>query len=99
MRLGKHISKDDNNWAVSSGKKLKASMRFKMKKIYVSILNELDNEKSDGKIDLDTFNRLRSRVLNMGNDQVRSMESEIDERYNVEFLNYHVEFRNPPEEG
>ena len=55
MRLGNHIDKAEDNWSISSGKKLKASMRFKMKKIYTSILNELDNEKSNGKIDLDIF--------------------------------------------
>lgn len=97
MRLGKHVDRNIDNWSVSSGKKLKASMRFKMKKIYTSILNELDNEKSNGKIDLDTFNKLRSKILNIGNDQVRTMESELDNHYNIEFLNYHVDFKIIPE--
>ncbi|TFH25909.1 hypothetical protein E4G67_00185 [Candidatus Bathyarchaeota archaeon] len=92
-KLSNHIKLAEDNWSIGSKKKLKVSTRHKMKKIFVGILYELDKEKSSGNIDEDTFKRLRSRILNLGNEQVRNMEIELDERYNVEALNYHIEFK------
>ena len=97
MRLGKHIEKKRDNWHEKSNKKLKASIRYKMKRIYVGILDSLDKERADGKIDDATFRKLRSKALNMGNDQIRNMEMELDNQYNVEFLNYHIDFKIIPE--
>lgn len=94
-KLSDHIDKKIDNWSIASGNKLKASMRNKMKKIFVGILDALDNEKHRGNLTKETFGCLRSKVLGLGNDQIRCMEQEIDERYNIEALNYYVEFRNP----
>lgn len=93
MRLGKHIEKNTDNWYVKSKKKLSASVCHKMKRIYVGILEILDREKADGKIDDKTFRRLRSEVLNIGNDQVRRVKAELEESYNIEYLNYHIQFK------
>lgn len=93
MRLGKHIVKNTDNWYEKSKKKLNASIRYKMKRIYVEILNMLDKEFTDGNIDSKTFNRLRSKILNVGNDQVRNIELELEKQYNIEFLNYHIDFK------
>lgn len=92
-KLSDHIEKKDDPWSVASKRKLKASVRHKMRRIFVPILDALDKERDSGNIDDETRKRLRSRILNIGNDQVRNMEVELDARYNVEALNYHVEFK------
>lgn len=92
-KLSNHIDLATDNWSVGSKKKLKVSVRHKMKKIFVGILDILDKEKASGNIDEETFKRIRSRVLNIGNEQIRNMEIELDNRYNIEALNYHVEFK------
>lgn len=97
MRLGKHIEHKRDNWHDKSKKKLKASIRYRMKRIYVGILDSLDKERADGKLDEATFKKIRSKILNMGNDQIRNMESELDNQYNIEFLNYHIDFKIIPE--
>jgi len=99
MRLGKHVDKKTDNWSDKSKKKLKASVRHKMKRIYVGILDALDKERADGLLEDETFKKLRSKILNIGNDQIRNMESELDNQYNIEFLNYHIDFKiiPPPE--
>jgi len=95
-RLGKHKEVKTDNWSVGSKKKLVASTRHKMKRIYVGVLDALDKELSDGNIDKETFQRVRSKILNIGNDQIRNMELEL-QRYNVEFVAYHVDFKVIPE--
>ena len=92
-KLSDHIKHKDDNWSIASKNKLKASTRHKMRKTFVGILKELDIEKANGTISEDTHRRLRSKVLGMGNDGVRNMETELDSRYNVEFVNYHIEFK------
>ena len=92
-RLSKHTEINRDNWSVGSKKKLKASMRHKMRRIYVGFLDALDAEKTRGLISSEVAARLRSKALNMGNDQIRNMEMEIEERYNVEAINYHTEFK------
>jgi hypothetical protein len=92
-KLSNHIKLAEDNWSIGSKKKLKVSMRHKMKKIFVGILDVLDKEKLNGNIDEDTHKRVRSRVLNIGNEQIRNMELELDARYNIEALNYHIEFK------
>lgn len=92
-RLGRHVEKKTDNWSVGSKKKLKASMRHKMRRIYVGILDALDREKADGRIDGEAAARLRSKILNIGNDQIRNMEMELEDRYNVEAINYHINFK------
>ena len=95
MRLGKHIERNTDNWSMGSKKKLGASIRHKMKRIYVGILDALDKERISGNIDEDSAARLRSKILNIGNDQIRNIELELD-RYNVEALNYHIDFKVIP---
>jgi len=89
-RLGKHTEKAIDNYSVGSKKKLKASVEHRMKRIYVGILDALEKEKLSGNIDSRTFEILRSKILNIGNDQIRSIKKELDDKYNVEFLTYHV---------
>lgn len=96
MRLGKHIEVKSDNWSKSSKKKLSKAVEHKMKRIYVGLLDALDKEAVAGNITTECANRLRSKVLNIGNDQIRNMNLELD-KYNVEFIAYHYEFRNPPE--
>ena len=92
-KLSDHIEHAKDPWSVASKRKLKASMRHKIKRTFVPLLDALDKEKADGNIDSETHKRLRAKALNAGNDQIRNMELEIDNRYNVEALNYHIEFR------
>jgi len=95
-RLSRHIEVKNDNWSLSSKKKLGASIRHKMTRIYTGTLDALDKELSDDSIDEDAHRRLRSKILNFGNDQIRNMELEL-QRYNVEFVNYHIEFKVIPE--
>jgi len=89
-RLGKHIEHNVDNYSVGSKKKLKAQVEHRMKRIFVGILDLLDREHVSGNINEETFKSLRSQVLNIGNDQVRNIRKELDERYNVEFIAYHI---------
>lgn len=97
-KLSDHVELSEDPWYVASKRKLKASIEHKMKRIFVGTLEALDNEKSSGKISDETFKRLRQKILNIGNDQIRTMRMELDSRYNVESLNYHVEFKVQQEE-
>lgn len=92
-KLSDHIEHNTNPWYIASKRKLKSSVRHKMKRIFVGILDALDKEKENGQIDSEVYRRLRSRVLNAGNDQIRNMEIELDERYNIEALNYHIQMK------
>ena len=92
-KLRNHIDKNTDNWSISSKNKLRASVRHKMKRIYCGFLDALDKELDDAKIDRKTLKRLRSCALNYGNDQIRNFETELDRSYNIEFINYHIEFR------
>lgn len=92
-KLSDHIEHNKDDWWIASKRKLKNSMRHKIKRTFVAMLDALDEEKSNGSIDEATYKTLRSCALNAGNDQIRNMEIEIDNRYNVEALNYHIEFR------
>jgi len=98
-RLSKHVSKKDDNWAISSKKKLRASVEHKCKRIFVGALDLLDKERAIGNIGEEVFASLRARILNIGNDQIRNLRKEIDDRYNVEFIPYHMEFKVSPLEG
>jgi hypothetical protein len=93
MALSEHVEFKNDKWSVGSKKKLKVSLRNKMKRIFVGILNLLDNERLQGNISDRDASRLRSHILDIGNDQIRNMERELDERYNIEFMPYSIEFR------
>jgi hypothetical protein len=96
MRLGKHIEVKTDNWSKSSKKKLSKAVEHKMKRVYVGFLDSLDREVLAGNISKECAGRLRSKILNIANDQIRNVNLEL-EKYNVEFIAYHYEFRNPPE--
>lgn len=98
-KLSDHLEVKKDNWSVGSKKKLKESLKKKIRILYIGILQALDNEKTDGNIDYRTHKRLRSKVLNISNDQIRNVEMELDSRYNIEALNYRIEFRQPIEGG
>ena len=98
-RLSKHASKKNDNWVRSSKKKLKASVEHKCKRIYVGLLDLLDIERMSGRISDETCSGLRSKILSIGNDQIRNIKKEIDDRYNVEFIPYQMEFKVSPMEG
>ena len=97
MRLGNHVEKKMDNWSDKSRKKLAASMRYKMKKIYLGILESIEKEKYEGRIDEATCKTLRARALNLGNDNIRTMEMELEHKYNIEYINYHINFKIIPE--
>lgn len=89
-RLSQHLEKKEDNWSKGSKKKLRASIEHKMKRIFVGILDLLDKEQLSGNISKEVHSELRSKILNIGNDQVRNMRKELDERYNIEFIPYHI---------
>lgn len=95
-KLSDHIELKEDSWSKASKRKLKNFTAQKMRRIFVSILEALDNEKGSGNINSTTHKRLRSKILNIGNDQIRNMNIELDTRYNVEALNYHIEFLVKP---
>lgn len=95
-KLSDHIKLKEDSWSKASKRKLKNFAAQRMRRIFVSILEALDNEKNSGNIDDATHRRLRSKSLNIGNDQIRNMNIELDTRYNVEALNYHIEFPVKP---
>ena len=94
MRLGKHVEEKKDNWHLASKKKLGRAVEHKIKRIYVGILEALDKEVTDGNIKREVCSRMRSRVLNIANDQIRNVQLEM-EKYNVEFRPYHIRFENP----
>lgn len=98
-KLSDHITLKGDPWSVASKNKLKAAIKHKMKKIFIGILKEMEDECDAGTLSEEGFARLRSRTLNLGNDQVRFMESELDERYNVESVNYHIVLPVKPLDG
>lgn len=94
MRLGKHLEEKKDNWHIASKKKLGKAIEHKIKRIYVGILDALDKEVLSGNISKEVSSRMRSRILNIANDQVRNVQLEM-EKYNVEFRPYHIRFENP----
>ncbi len=92
-KLSDHVEHNNDDWYKASKRKLKASMRHKIKRTFVPVLDALDEERKSGNITEEMYKRMRSCALNAGNDQIRKMEIELDERYNVEALNYHIQFR------
>jgi|SRR5690606_14192227 len=98
MSLKKHLEKKTDKYSIGSREKLKAAMRHKIKKTFVSCLNLIESELVDKNIVSDeTFRTIRSKVLDIGNDQVRNMENEL-EKYNIEFIPYHIELKVIPME-
>ncbi len=91
--LEKHIEKKIDNYSIGSRQKLKAAMRHKVKRTFVGALDAIEKELGvpASKENEELFKKLRSKILSIGNDQIRNMEVEL-ERYNIEFIPYHVKF-------
>lgn len=94
--LEKHTEKKEDNYSKGSRNKLKAAMRHRLKKTFVGCLTALEEELGlpANKENQELFRRLRSKILSLGNDQVRNMEIEL-ERYNIEFIPYQIKFLQP----
>ena len=90
-RLEKHIEKKEDNYSIGSKAKLKAAVRHKIKRTFVGCLEHLEQELGlpENKDNEELFKRLRSKILSLGNDQIRNMETEVD-KYNIEFIPYHI---------
>lgn len=97
MSLKDHIDKKNDKYSIGSMAKLKAAMKHKISKTFVGSLESIELEISKLNIDSRTRNNflkaVRRRILGLGNDQIRNMEIEL-EKYNVEFIPYHVEFKS-----
>lgn len=94
MSLKDHIEKKEDSYSKGSRQKLKAAMRHKIKRTFVGCLDALEKElgiSDNDRVDNEMFKRLRSKILSIGNDQIRNMELEL-EKYNIEFIPYHVTF-------
>jgi len=89
VSLKEHIEKNVSSYFVGSRAKLAASMRHKIRRTFIAALECLEDELG---ADSEQFRRLRKDILREGNDQIRNMEAEL-EKYNIEFIPYHVEFR------
>lgn len=85
--LEKHTEKRTDNYSIGSRQKLKAAMRHKLKRTFVGALSAVEGELSPA--EKERFKRVRSKILSIGNDQIRNMEIEL-ERYNIEFIPYQI---------
>lgn len=92
--LEKHTEKKEDNYSIGSRQKLKAAMRHKIKRTFVEALNAVEAELTHE--EKERFKRIRSKILSVGNDQIRNMETEL-ERYNIEFIPYQIKILQPPE--
>jgi len=91
--LEKHTEKKEDNYSIGSRQKLKAAMRHKIKRTFVEALNAVEAELAPE--ERERFKRIRSKILSVGNDQIRNMETEL-ERYNIEFIPYQIKIMQPP---
>lgn len=96
MRLGKHTELKTDNYSRGSKKKLTKSIVHKIKRTFVACLDAVEKELGE---DSEEFKRIRRRVLGIGNDQIRNVETEIQERYNVEYVPYSIEMKVKPLDG
>lgn len=103
--LREHTEKRMDNWSRGSKEKLKASMRHKLKRVFVGCLDAIEKELGvgvglpDNDRNEVAFRKMRNKILGIGNDQIRNMEMELEERYNVEFIPYDITLKTLPREG
>lgn len=90
MSLRDHLDKKTDKYWVGSKEKLKSAMKHKIKRTFVGSLEILESELRNQP---ELYKRVRAKILSLGNDQVRNMEVEL-EKYNIEFIPYHIEFRS-----
>jgi hypothetical protein len=88
--LREHADKKDDRWSVGSRNKLKASMRYKIRRVFAACLDIIEHELELSKKDKGAFEKVRKKILGIGNDQIRNMEAEL-ERYNISYIPYHID--------
>lgn len=93
MSLGKHTKVASDNYSKGSKKKLQKNIVHRIKKIFVTCLDLIEDE-----LTFEQFNIVRKKILGVGNDQIRQLEAEL-QRYNVEYIPYHIEMKVKPIEG
>lgn len=93
--LKEHINKKNDNYSKGSRKKLAAAISNKIKRTFVGCLDVVERELGE---DSEEFKRIRRKILGIGNDQIRNMQLEL-EKYNVEFIPYHIEMKVKPIDG
>jgi hypothetical protein len=94
--LREHRQKKKDKYSVGSKEKLKAAIRHKIKRTFVGALDAIERELDEWDFSTkekdDFMYVIRRKVLGVGNDQIRNMETELD-KYNIEFIPYHIEFK------
>jgi hypothetical protein len=93
--LKDHLERKEDSYSKGSRKKLSAAMTNKIKRTFVGCLDVVERELGE---DSEEFKRIRRKVLGIGNDQIRNMQMEL-EKYNVEFIPYHIELEVKPIDG
>lgn len=88
--LKEHTDKNGDRWSVGSRNKLKASMRYKIRRVFAACLDIIEHELELSKNDKGQFDKIRKKILGIGNDQIRNMEAEL-ERYNISYIPYHID--------
>lgn len=92
--LREHLEKKTDKYSKGSKKKLEKAIVHRLKKTFVSCLEIME----DCELTDEEFNKLRKKILGVGNDQIRNIINEL-EKYNVEFIPYHIEMKVKPIEG
>lgn len=88
--LREHADKKTDKWSVGSRNKLKASMRYKIRRVFAACLDIIEHELGLPREDRELFDKIRKKILGIGNDQIRNMEAEL-ERYNISYIPYHLD--------
>lgn len=93
MGLSNHTELKKDSYSKGSKKKLIKGVVHKIKRTFVACLDVVEKELGS---DSEEFQRIRRRILGIGNDQIRNVEMELQERYNVEYLNYTIQMEVKP---
>lgn len=92
--LKEHLNKKTDKYSKGSKKKLQKAIIHRLKKTFVTCLEAIE----ELGLSEEVFNKLRKRILGVGNDQIRNIEMEL-EKYNIEFIPYHIIMAVKPIEG
>ena len=82
------ISKKEDDYSVGSNKRLANNIEKRMKSIYKSSLDYIELYMGHE----EDFKLIRSKILGIGNDQIRSMRDDIENNYNVELIPQRIDF-------
>lgn len=94
-KLRDHLDFNENPYFVASKRSLVNFVKNRISKTWVAALAAIEEAVKAGDLSAEKYEEIRREILNAGNQEARKCEKEIRERYNVEKLNYHIEFRNP----